>query len=77
MKGDKAGKSGDSSSGDIFSAHAFDLDIKLGQVLALRSCVLVLDIYAYMLRISPFNRLSKGWLYVQQTLFKQDLLRRG
>ena len=32
MKGDKAGKSGDSSSGDIFSAHAFDLDIKLGQV---------------------------------------------
>ena len=36
------------SSGDIFSAHAFDLDIKLGQVLVLRSCVLVLDIYAYM-----------------------------
>jgi len=32
VKGDKAGKSGDSSSGDIFSAHAFDLDIKLGQV---------------------------------------------
>ena len=33
MKGDKAGQSGESSSGDIFSAHAFDLDIKLGQVM--------------------------------------------
>ena len=35
MKGDKAGESGDSSSADIFSAHAFDLDIKLGQVVLL------------------------------------------
>ena len=44
MEGGKAGKTGASSSGDIFDAHAFDVDIPLGQVLAQGFCVWVLQI---------------------------------
>ena len=39
MEGGQAGKTGASSSGDIFDAHAFDVDIPLGQVLAQGFCV--------------------------------------
>ena len=61
MEGDKAGKSGASSSGDIFDAHAFDLDITLGQVLGCAGilCVCVLEICSWFTEHNSPEKLMK------------------